>query len=288
MKTNETKKGTAEEVLERMRRAYGAATSAELSGIAKIPKSTISNWLARGNIPFRYLYECSNRTGKDVDWLIYGEVANASFDGFELEKFKGGESIYGRLVENGGQEVLKRILAAYGFSMQKQLGELLGLSSGTMSTWVRRNYFPGDVIVACALDTGVDLRWLATGEGTMRRNSSDPTSAKKLTRLEIFTLIAGELRPNGLFNGDPRIVPDSIQDAACIESGRTVWLVDRGNKNFANGRWFIDMDGVIDFAEIARLPGNKLRVKSSSAEFECDANDIKPVGLVFTAIERFS
>lgn len=60
----------------------------------------------------------------------------------------------------GGKAVLTRMLQAYGFSMQKELGDLYGLSSGTISTWVRRDIL-GDVVVACALDTGVSLRWLA-------------------------------------------------------------------------------------------------------------------------------
>jgi lambda repressor-like predicted transcriptional regulator len=70
----------------------------------------------------------------------------------------------------GGKAVLGRMLQAYGFSMQKELGDRFGLSSGTISTWVRRNYFPGDVVVVCALDTGVSLRWLATGQGAMHDN----------------------------------------------------------------------------------------------------------------------
>ncbi|WP_234405960.1 helix-turn-helix transcriptional regulator [Pectobacterium brasiliense] len=46
---------------------------------------------------------------------------------------------------------------AYGFTLEKQLCDLLGISSGTVSKWVRRDYFPGDVVVICALDTGVSF-----------------------------------------------------------------------------------------------------------------------------------
>lgn len=43
---------------------------------------------------------------------------------------------------NGGRAVLRRILDAYGFTLQKELGDLLGISSGTISTWVRRDFSP--------------------------------------------------------------------------------------------------------------------------------------------------
>lgn len=65
----------------------------------------------------------------------------------------------------GGKAVLQRILDAYGFTMQKQLGDLHELSSGTISTWVRRNFFPGDVVVACALDTGGVFTLVGNREG---------------------------------------------------------------------------------------------------------------------------
>lgn len=76
-------------------------------------------------------------------------------------------------------------LDAYGFTMQKQLGDLHELSSGTISTWVRRNFFPGDVVVACALDTGVSLRWLATGKGNKFDADHTNGEMKTLDRLDI-------------------------------------------------------------------------------------------------------
>ena len=83
---------------------------------------------------------------------------------------------------NGGKPVLRRILDAYGFTMQKQLCELLDISSGMVSTWVRRNYFPGDVVVACALDTGVDLRWLATGKNKQHKGTSQQLKRNLIPR----------------------------------------------------------------------------------------------------------
>ncbi|WME30272.1 helix-turn-helix domain-containing protein [Klebsiella pneumoniae] len=41
-----------------------------------------------------------------------------------------------------GKIVLRRILDAYGFKLQKELGDHLNIPSGTMSAWVRREHFP--------------------------------------------------------------------------------------------------------------------------------------------------
>lgn len=42
----------------------------------------------------------------------------------------------------GGKEILQRIMQAYGFNMQKELGDHLDIPSGTMSAWIRREHFP--------------------------------------------------------------------------------------------------------------------------------------------------
>ena len=107
----------------------------------------------------------------------------------------------------GGKAVLQRMLDAYGFTMQKQLGDMHELSSGTISTWVRRDYFPGDVVVACALDTGVSLRWLATGKGSKFDADHTQSRMKTLTR---FDILAGNLIENDKWIVDASLLSDTI------------------------------------------------------------------------------
>lgn len=276
---------TVEGILERMRRAYGVSTSTELSELANIPKSTISNWLARGNIPFRYLYDCSNATGADVDWLLKGELANASFVGDNPPPYTKTETSYPAVLSSGGKAVLQRILMAYGFTTQKQLGDLLDISSGTMSTWIRRDYFPGDVVVACALDTGISLQWLATGKG----EAFDSGNSKNNTiSLPSFNLIAGDLKENGYTSFAKGFLPDVVKDAFLLNSQSDSWIIDRENKTVANGKWLLDIDGVNDVYFIKRLPANKIQVALSKFDegFTCAIADVSCVGQVIFTIEK--
>lgn len=41
----------------------------------------------------------------------------------------------------GGKDVIDRIQKAYGFAKRKDLGEHLGISPSTFSTWVSRSFF---------------------------------------------------------------------------------------------------------------------------------------------------
>lgn len=187
----------------------------------------------------------------------------------------------------GGKAVLMRMLQAYGFSMQKELGDLYGLSSGTISTWVRRDYFPGDVVVACALDTGVSLRWLATGKGSMQDASSSAAMASGETRqLKKLRLRGGALEEEGLWAVDPSLLDDSLAQPAYIVKGNHSWIIDLGSTHPGNGRWLLDIDGDLDVYDVARIPGNRLQVSRQESHFECSVDEVTALGQVFITLDR--
>ncbi|MFJ3458516.1 helix-turn-helix domain-containing protein [Scandinavium goeteborgense] len=268
--------------LERVLSAYGFRQQKELAERLGIHANNVSSWLARGVIPSNVFVECALDTGADIGWLVNGELANANFGRPEL-RLKG-QALYEEIMTNGGKLILRRILDAYGFTMQKELGDLLGISSGTISTWVRRDFFPGDVVVACALDTGVSLAWLATGKGQMWESKSDPAS----NRLEIkkCKLESGELKDAGCWLPDPTMISDNHNDLMYVEGVNASWLVDSSASKIGNGRWLIGIDGAFDVFDVVRLPGNKVRLSNKSAEFECNLSDITPSGAVMFTLEK--
>lgn len=274
--------GATDGVLERLMSAYGVKMQKDLADLLGIAKHTVSGWVQRDAIPGNVIVRCCLDTGADITWLITGELANATLMRQEL-KLKG-KALYEEVMTNGGKPILRRILDAYGFTMQKELGDLLGISSGTISTWVRRDFFPGDVVVACALDTGVSLAWLATGKGEMWENKNEPVS----NRLEIkkCKLESGELKAAGCWLPDPSMIPDNYSDLMYIEGVNASWLVDTSAAKIGNGRWLIDIDGAFDVFDVVRLPGNKVRLSNKSADFECNLSEITPSGAVIFTLEK--
>ncbi|MDH2898783.1 helix-turn-helix domain-containing protein [Rahnella variigena] len=187
----------------------------------------------------------------------------------------------------GGKAVLTRMLQAYGFSMQKELGDLYGLSSGTISTWVRRDYFPGDVVVACALDTGVSLRWLATGKGNMQDSAlSGAAASGDIRQLKKLRLRGGALEEEGVWSVDPSLLDDSLTQPAYVVKGHHSWIIDLGSTHPGNGRWLLDIDGDLDVYDVARIPGNRLRVTRQESHFECGVDEVTALGQVFITLDR--
>lgn len=265
--------------IERILSAYGLSSQKELGEKLGIYANNISSWLARDSVPGNVFVECAIETGADIRWLVTGELAKANSTHATLK----GKELYEEVMASGGKAVLRRILDAYGFSMQKELGDLLGISSGTISTWVRRDFFPGDVVVTCALDTGVSLEWLATGKGQMRANKEAAISnySIKKSRLE-----SGELKDAGAWYPDPSMIPSDSEELIFVEGVGSSWLVDRSASNISNGRWLIDIDGALDVFDVIRLPGGKVRLTNKSAEFECNISDITPAGAVVLTLEK--
>ncbi|PTA87026.1 phage repressor protein CI [Kluyvera sp. Nf5] len=268
--------------LERVLSAYGFKQQKELAERLGIHPNNVSSWLARNVIPSNVFVECSLDTGADLRWLVNGELANANFNAGQVN-LKGKE-LYDEIMANGGRAVLRRILDAYGFTMQKELGDLLGISSGTISTWVRRDFFPGDVVVTCALDTGVSLEWLSTGKGQMR-NGKEGESLTTLT-VRKCRLEAGELKDIGRWTPDLSMVPANIDDLVFIDGVGASWLVDCSNSKIGNGRCLIGIDGALDVFDVIRMPGGKVRLSNKAAEFECNLSDITPSGAVIFTLER--
>ncbi len=270
-----------QDVIERISSAYGVSTQKALAEVLGVPSNSVSTWVQRNSFPGKAIIQCSLDTGADLNWLLTGQIANLNLQDSSPLK---GKALYDDILASGGKPVLRRILDAYGFTMQKELGDLLDISSGTISTWVRRDFFPGDVVVTCALDTGVSLEWLATGKGKMRESKeasfSDISTIKK-SRLE-----SGELKDAGAWHPDPSMIPSDSEELIFVEGVGASWLVDRSASNLSNGRWLIDIDGALDVFDVIRLPGGKVRLSNKSAEFECNISDIKPAGSVVLTLEK--
>ncbi|EMW1141084.1 phage repressor protein CI [Serratia marcescens] len=267
----------AADVLERILSSYGFTMQKELGEKLGISGSNVGSWLQRGRVPGNVIVKCALETGADVHWLVTGKFANANI---EVGKSNlRGRALYEQIQASGGKSVLRRMLDAYGFRTQKELGDFLDISTATISTWVRREYFPGDAVVACALDTGVSLLWLATGQGTPGNPESlsyEPT----FLSIPRMSIVSGALIENGTWKCDPSFIPVGSNFIRFVERGVDSWLIDFDKNLIGNGSWLLSIDGAHDIYFVSRVPGNKIKISTNSSSFECSVDDVKCIGEV--------
>lgn len=267
--------GTALEIVARLSSAYGVLTQKALAECLGVPAANVSNWVQRDSVPGSAFVKCALDTGSDLHWLTSGKLANAN--SVVTPYSPKGEALHNEITSNGGKPVLRRIMDAYGFTLQKQLCELLGISSGTVSTWVRRNYFPGDVVVTCALDTGASLQWLATGKGANSGGSAKESSGTVILRKN---LTAGVLQDAGSWAVDLSFIPHVLDEPVFISSNSGSWIIDASVSSISNGRWLLSIDDKYDVYDIALLPGRKISVTSKGTNFTCSADEVNTAGKV--------
>lgn len=282
-------KPNASEVLERLYSSYGVTTQKELAVCLEIPAGNVSAWMQRGSVPGNAIIKCALDTGADLKWLVSGVFANANIEKASFSRITRtdrGKSLLKKMLSAGGKAVLKRVLDAYGFTTQKELSEYFEISTGTISTWVRREYFPGDVVITCAIDTGASLEWLATGDMSNETqeepaNSGIPTIPKKI-------LLAGKLDDDGFCYIDESFVPEGVnlKKLSYVRSGKSAWLIEMEVRELSNGSWLLDIDGMLDVYAVSKRPGNKLCVTGQDGEFECSTNEVIAKGLVVVVLRK--
>ena len=110
-----------------------------------------------------------------------------------------------------------------------------------------RDSFPAEWVIQCALETGVSLLWLTTGQG-------EPGS-----------------------NIDPNLL--------LVTTSGDSYLIDRNQTPPVNGTWLVDIDGIKSIVKLTRLPGNRLVVHQDDSSFECELDDIKVIGRALKIIK---
>lgn len=260
--------------------SYSVNTQKHLAEELGIAANNISGWVQRNSVPGDAFVKCSLDTGADLHWLVTGEFANASFDVTQQKNKLKGKALLDKILESGGKAVLRRMLDAYGFTTQKELGDLLGISSATISTWIRRDFFPGDIVVACALDTGVSLDWLATGSGRPVPDPSELQSSDFVTQLKKFSINTGALEEVGIWFCDKNFIGSEANNYAFIEKNQESWVVDFNTINLGNGNWLISVDGIHDVYDVTRIPGGIIKLQNNNNEFQCNVSDVVCVGQV--------
>lgn len=198
----------------------------------------------------------------------------------------------------GGKEAIHRLMAAYDFKSRQQLCDHLGASKSTMANRYLRDSFPAEWVIQCALETGVSLLWLTTGQGEPgsnigpEKNINFVNSGKvKLLsdlispEIDKVTLTGGSLVEAGKAIIDSSLLPSDSSNLLLVNTAWDSYLVDRNQTPPVNGMWLVDIDGIKSIVKLTRLPGNRLVVHQDDSSFECSLDDLEVLGKALKIIK---
>ncbi|HCQ7474545.1 phage repressor protein C with HTH and peptisase S24 domain [Raoultella sp. BIGb0138] len=198
----------------------------------------------------------------------------------------------------GGKEAIHRLMAAYDFKSRQQLCDHLGASKSTMANRYLRDSFPAEWVIQCALETGVSLLWLTTGQGEpgsnidSEKNINFVNSGKvKLLsdlispEIDKVTLTGGSLVEAGKAIIDSSLLPSDSSNLLLVNTAGDSYLVDRNQTPPVNGMWLVDIDGIKSIVKLTRLPGNRLVVHQDDSSFECSLDALEVLGKALKIIK---
>ena len=175
----------------------------------------------------------------------------------------------------GGRDAITRIIEAYGFDTRQQLCDHLRISKSTLANRWLRDTFPFDWIIVCSIETKASLTWLMTGSGhTFNTMEAD------VCRIDNIKLINGSINKAGYTFFDLRSLTKDIKEPVQLIDGSTKYVLETTFTDINEGLWLIGMDGTYSLKKIHRLPNKKIKVSDSEISFECNTDDIKPIGRV--------
>jgi len=178
------------------------------------------------------------------------------------------------------EDVLNRICEAYGFTQKIQLARHFKIAASSLQNRYTRGSISYDFIVHCSLETGVDSRWLLTGEGEMLKpENTEAGSNEKLTSVKKFTLSEGRLLSETDMSIDPQLFNKIPSQPLCIKSDGKTHIIEQ-DASLSDGIWLVDIEGSISIRELTLLPSRKLHVAGGKVPFECGIDEIKTIGRV--------
>lgn len=182
----------------------------------------------------------------------------------------------------GGGNTLNRVIEAYGFSSKIALAAHLGIAGSSLSMRYKRDAFPADIVVRCALETGANLEWLTFGTGKPFTNEK-----VDILKLPCSRLINGNLSLYDNVMFDKTMFKDVMPlTPKCIKEDSTYYIIDEKFHDIFDGKWLVNIEGKVSIRELTRIPIKRVRVSGSGIPFDCNLDDLHILGRVITIIEN--
>lgn len=185
------------------------------------------------------------------------------------------------MFKNDGAKAIERVKDAYGFKFKNDLCRHVGLSSSTLATWMKRDTFPAELVIRCALDTGVNLQWLTTGVGRMRDHLRTD-----ITSLPSCVLTDGKIKESGTIMFDKIFLPADMRAPLVLRMSGDFYFLEKDFSDMTDGQWLVEIEGKTSIRELAFIPIKKVKVLGGGVPFDCGVDEIGIIARVVSAQKK--
>jgi hypothetical protein len=205
---------------------------------------------------------------------------------------------------DGGKQLIERLIHLFEVRNRIELGELLGVTAGTFSTWTTRETTPYELLIRIHLLTGWPMEYLCfgTGELTGLKGRTDLHFSEQVNQvtesklnyergvLQVYTIDNGHLSPYEKVEATSNLIthfqPKGHKDCIVVKQHENLLFVDSTQTEANQGTYLFKVNENHQLGELRLLPDGKVYLLEDNERFPIDTQVTKIVGKVVSVLKK--
>jgi hypothetical protein len=226
---------------------FGLRNKVGLSEFIGVSTGSLSTWQTRGSLSFELVIRIHLATGISVEYLLFDELKGdlnvmqylpdptlqPNYANIKINIAKFRYSLTQPAHYDGGAVLIERLVNLFKVPSKVELGDLFGITIGTLSTWHTRKTTPHELLCRIHLATGVSMHYLCFGKEwedvSAVRDKAKQTSTSQMAFVSSSDFSDDEIRPFLSANNIAEVSAHySIPEVTFFKSD--VYSIDGGSK----------------------------------------------------------
>ncbi len=203
---------------------------------------------------------------------------------------------------DGGRVLIERLIHLFKVKNRLELADVIGVTSGTISTWTTRNTTPYEVLLRIHLATGVPMEYLCFGTGKSYSPSgvaeefskhtiaTAPAESIALPKLALSAIENGKLIGKGEYKTESQTfelfgIEPSGNDFALDTKDGVVFISSRETA-VSKGQYLFSINDVCQLGELRQLPDGNTYYFDEDERYPINPEVTKVIGKVTGVLTR--
>ncbi|WP_442526894.1 helix-turn-helix domain-containing protein [Shewanella frigidimarina] len=203
---------------------------------------------------------------------------------------------------DGGKVLIERLMHLFEVQSRIELGDLIGVTAGTLSTWTTRETTPYELLIRIHLLTGWPMEYLCFGTGDLTQlkkpvtntdfseTLADSTLPYERGVLQIFTIKNGHLdqyeKIEATINMLQHCNVRGNDNDLVVKDGENLLFIDSNETQVNQGKYLFKVNENHQVGELRLLPDGKVYLLEDNERFPIDTQVTKIVGKVVSVLKK--
>jgi hypothetical protein len=202
----------------------------------------------------------------------------------------------------GGRELIERLIHLFEVKNRVELGDLIGVTSATLSTWTTRDTTPHELLIRIHLLTGWPMEYLCFGTGDLTQlkkpvtntdfseTLAEPTLPYERGVLQIFTIDNGHLAPYEKIEATVNMLQyckvRGNENDIVVKDGWDLLFINSRENQVNQGRYLFKVNQTHQLGVMKLYPDGNIYLLEDDERFLVDETVTQIVGKVAATLKQ--